>query len=271
MLTYDPDERINAKGCLNHLFFRDIIREENSKEAHLRPVDDGIAKQNVAELNDKSVNKQTEVKLQQEPQNINPAVKVAKIPDTETHPKAIKIEKYQDASLSVNNNTTTLPHIEEKNSKMQLSSIGISTKATIFGNEFKNIKYSIHPDGVIDVAATTTKKNYQSTTLPKLQPSNSIVSSQKGNPRPSYEAAPLSTMSSNYHIIRKTDTDKSTFYKPRYTEDGKTLDVALARARRAVKRQNEINSGKIKGRLAQKGHMGLNVIGNQKVILYYNI
>jgi serine/threonine protein kinase len=265
MLTYDPDDRINAKDCLKHLFFRDVVREEMVKEAPIQQLE-SVSSHNIPQSHDKIVPKQ-EIKLQPVEIQLKPVINVAKIPDTETHhAKETKIEKHHETSSLAH---STLPYIEEKHAKMQVSSVGLSTKATIFGNEFKNIKYSVHPDGVIDVAATSQhgkKSHYQTTnTLPKLQYNHSMVSSQKGASRPSYESAPLSTMSSNYHIIRKNDLEKSTFYKPRNKEDNKTLDVALARARRAVKRQNEINSGK--GRLTQKGHtLGLNVVGNQKVI-----
>ena len=265
MLTYDPDDRINAKDCLNHLFFRDMVKEDSSKEPKVIPLESQTLK--ITELNENSVIKTTEAQSQQiDSLKIKSSLKVVKIPDTETQ---IKIEKNPEPDIK----TTILPQIEDKNSKMTLSTIGISTKATIFGNEFKNIKYSIHPDGVIDVSATShhVKKNSNnnnvSTTLPKIPQSNSVVSSLKGNRRPSYEAPPLSNMSSNYHIIKKTDPEKSTFIKPRYSDDNRPPDVALTRARRAVKRQNEINSGKIKGRLSQKGQLGLNlnVVGNQKL------
>jgi len=259
MLTYDPDDRINAKDCLKHMFFRDVVKEEIVKEAPIQQLE-AVSGHNVPESHDRIVPYQ-EIKHQPVEIQIKPALKVAKIPDTDfNHAKEIKIEKQKESLSSVN---TALPNIEDKHSKMQVSSIGISTKATIFGNEFKNIKYSVNPDGVIDVAAQNGKKMYhQTTNLPKIQNNNSVVSSQKGSAaRPSHESAPVSTISSNYHIIRKNEPEKSTFYKQRYNED-----VAIARARRVVKRQNEINSGKIKGRISQKGHGGLNVIGNQKVI-----
>lgn len=92
--------------------------------------------------------------------------------------------------------------------------------------------------------------------------------------RPSYEAPPLATNSSNYHqttvredvshnesttanknMLPKSPLTTNSLKYKRHFDDKKSLDVALARARRAVKRQSDLTNGR-KGRFHHNGPNG---------------
>jgi hypothetical protein len=128
----------------------------------------------------------------------------------------------------------------------------------------------INPNRAMPVEHNIQQKNISSTMIH----SNHVLPAKKEQ-RPTFEAPPSLSNTSNYHHNIKKNDESSTQvqqqlnfgmtnaimeesgvqnhknYKfKRYLDDKKALDVALARARRVQNRQRDINSGRVKGRLS---------------------
>ena len=157
---------------------------------------------------------------------------------------------------------------DSKPSKALPPSIVTKTTVAVPPAESKVAKLNVdtHDKTVESSSSTVARKPPAAAGLPVI-PQKAVTKD-----RPSYEAPPLATNSSNYHqttvrgdvshnesptvnknAMPKSPVSKNSLKYKRHFDDKRSLDVALARARRAVKRQSDLTNGRKGGRFHQNG------------------
>ena len=186
---------------------------------------------------------------------------------------AIPIETKESAHPAAQKQTI-LPPLEDSKphpSKAPHSTVAMSAtltkSAVVQGNDTKVVKYAVHENGVELPRKPANQPTHANPAL------THNVQKSVTKERPTFEAPPLASNTSNYHHSRKSteavltqdsttldrepqSPKKNSLKYKRYFDDKKALDVALARARRAVKRQRDITSGRMRGRLNGNTYIG---------------